>query len=71
MATEVLGTCYFPSFEYACRYYAGQLCDKATVKQKIDEGQIRVGQPPPKPGWVSYLDPNEGRWFRKQKTHST
>jgi len=66
MTTDAYGTCYFPSFNCAVQYYASQLYDEESVKQKLDAGTIRIGQPPPKLGWVSYLDESEGRWFKKR-----
>ena len=66
MSLEILGTAYFPSVEYAVKYYVEQLHSEQDVKDKIAAGNIHIGQPPPKTGWVSYLDEEEGRWWRKK-----
>jgi hypothetical protein len=64
------GTCYFPSYGAAMRYYrpyAGQIVRgaqihqlRAFVDQKLNAREIHIGKPPLKPGETLSIEDN--RW---------
>lgn len=58
----IYGTNNFVSFTKACDYYRGQGNDELTpaaleqlVREKIDGGEIEIGQPGMKPGETLHL----------------
>lgn len=62
------GTCYFPSYGAAMRYYRyevlgehpasrTQAC-RAVVDRKLNEGQIHIGKPALKPGETLSIEDN-------------
>lgn len=66
------GTCYFPSYGAALRYYRPYCVarefkrgdrtqvTRLVVDQKLNEGQIHIGKPPTKPGDILTIEDN--RW---------
>lgn len=68
------GTCYFPSYGAAMRYYRPYVeiegpyhghavrtqATRALVDRKLNEGEIHIGKPPHKPGAVLTIEDN--RW---------
>ncbi len=46
----IVGTSYFKSFRAAVRYYKPYGFDAEAVQQKLDEGEIHIGEPPTKQG---------------------
>lgn len=68
------GTCYFPSYGAAMRYYRPYAeiegpyhghavrtqATRALVNRKLNEGEAHIGKPPHKPGAVLTIEDN--RW---------
>jgi len=67
------GTCYFPTYGAACRYYRPQFPDypfgfiaegsrtkelRAFVDRKLNEGAIHIGKPALKPGETLTIEDN-------------
>jgi hypothetical protein len=50
MAYDLQGTCHFLSNSAAIRYYRTQETDAVAVRQKIEEGGIKIGKPPARKG---------------------
>lgn len=53
--TMITGTCHFVTREAAIRYYEPYGFDAADVQRKLDDGEIRLGEPPLQPGQKSFL----------------
>tara|TARA_R100000458_G_C8056106_1_gene101119 strand:- start:140 stop:355 length:216 start_codon:yes stop_codon:yes gene_type:complete len=53
----IRGTAYFPTISAAVSYYRpyGYSNTLKTVKRKIKEGSIHIGEPPTKPDEFAYL----------------